>query len=37
MLVTKMNRGEEIDSLMEEVKAACSGEDQNLKTVDGKQ
>jgi hypothetical protein len=36
-VVSEMNQGDEIESLMEEVRAAGSGEDQNLKTTDGKQ
>jgi hypothetical protein len=36
-VVSEMNQGDGTDSLMEEVKAAGSGEDQNLKTTNGKQ
>ncbi len=36
-VIIKMNQDEETDSLMEEVKAVGSGEDQNLKIADGKQ
>jgi len=36
-VIIKMNQDEETDSLMEEVKAARSGADQNLKIADGKQ
>jgi hypothetical protein len=36
-VVTEINQDEETDSFMEEVKAACNGEDQNLRTTNGKQ
>jgi hypothetical protein len=36
-VVTEINQDKETNSLMEEVRAAGSGEDQNLRTVNSKQ
>jgi hypothetical protein len=36
-VVTEINQDEETDSLMEEVRAIGNGENQNLRTTNGKQ
>jgi len=36
-VVTEINQDEETNSLMEEVRAAGNGKNQNLRTINGKQ
>jgi hypothetical protein len=36
-VVTEVNQDEETNSLIEDVRAIRNGEDENLKTTDGKQ